>query len=489
LQQPGGGLNDSRYDNVSNSQFQQQAMPKTATGSSFNYNYQNPDQRQQQNHSQNQNQNQYNMPGGNQFYSPDQILAPPSIQIGDAIDENQMDPQTYEELMRTNQYLAEQQMRLQQQLINVTAAASQFQNMNLGQNQESAYAQMNMNPSLGFYSQQLSQGMQPVVQEVPGNPGLYTVYNPMTGQTTLCYDSDAVAAEQYEMCQSPPASQTNFRGRLASPPPQSPSPHNAVNKWRTSSPPKVSTTPPREDATPLPPPSATAFRPSHRKNNLSLAHGATSAPVEGLRTGGLKSAGFPQTPMTGTFGPGQAREGEHPVRQPRGPPSMEELTSKPTNKFEGSKNFASRQRRGALNQLVRAGKERRGGRGSGSLDRASSGSPTSQHNRQITASPDNDNVSVRSGSASLDGQPEDGARSPLMSAIGSERKELKERSRERIPSDSQYTAISVSSEDDNTSVGGKLLEIKFDDTAKDNERRKSPLALLANAEKRRSFIM
>jgi serine/threonine protein kinase len=51
---------------------------------------------------------------------------------------------------------------------------------------------------------------------------------------------------------------------------------------------------------------------------------------------------------TGTFGPSQARAGEHPLRQPRGPPSIEDLREKPTTKHEGSKNFATRQRRQAV---------------------------------------------------------------------------------------------------------------------------------------------
>ena len=66
------------------------------------------------------------------------------------------------------------------------------------------------------------------------------------------------------------------------------------------------------------------------------------------------------TPMTGTFGPGQARAGDHPIRQPRGPPSLEELVAKPTSNHEGSKNFVTRQRRRAVNNLVKAGLERRG---------------------------------------------------------------------------------------------------------------------------------
>ncbi|KAI9699904.1 MAG: Checkpoint kinase 2 [Bogoriella megaspora] len=42
---------------------------------------------------------------------------------------------------------------------------------------------------------------------------------------------------------------------------------------------------------------------------------------------------------------------EYPVRHPRGPPTLEELREKPTTLHEGSKNFASRSRRSALQQL------------------------------------------------------------------------------------------------------------------------------------------
>jgi len=62
---------------------------------------------------------------------PEQILAPPEIHI-DEHGQEQMDPNLYNQLVATNAYLAEQQQRLQQQLVNVQAAAQQFKNMNLG---------------------------------------------------------------------------------------------------------------------------------------------------------------------------------------------------------------------------------------------------------------------------------------------------------------------------------------------------------------------
>ena len=113
------------------------------------------------------------------------------------------------------------------------------------------------------------------------------------------------------------------------------------------------------------------------------------------------------TPLTGTFGPGQGRAGEHPVRQPAGPPPFEELQAKPTSKHEGSKNFATRQRRRALNTLVRAGLERRvGSAGSSPVAESgsgSAGSTTPVWDAELTFSvpSDNDSDSGLSGQASL----------------------------------------------------------------------------------------
>ena len=358
----------------------------------------------------------------------------------------------------------------------MTAAAQQFQSMNLGQNQGAAYGPIAQSPNMSVYNQQLSQGVQPVIQPVPGSPGLFTVYNPLTGQTTLAYDNasaDVGADEASAGLQGhSPANASAFRARVSSPPPQSPSPNNRSSNWRSNSPPKISTTPPRDEALPLPPPSANAFRTSHRKNNLSLIKDAVPVASEGPRTSGLKSAGFPRTPMTGTFGPGQAQEGEHPVRQPRGPPSMEDLVAKPTTMFEGSKNFATRQRRSALKNLVRAGIERRGAR---SVHSADSGSPISEHDTSMSTVSDGDDVvSVRSGSASLEGKPAPKALpSPNVGVIGAERKELRERSRERQTND--CTAVSVSSDDE--AVGGKLVEVRIA-APKDSADRLSNLQVL-----------
>ncbi|KAI4146489.1 MAG: hypothetical protein LQ340_005906 [Diploschistes diacapsis] len=468
LQQP-GGFGGSRFGNT-NGQYLQEP-PKTTANGSFTSN----------------SQNQGKASRGGHMYTPSQVLAPPKIEIGDE-NEYTMDPEMYEDLVRTNQYLAEQQLRLQQQLINVTAAAKQFQNLGLGQH-HLQYSQNAMSPLTSVYNQQLQQGVQPIVEAVAGQPGLFVVYNPLTRQQNYFFDqgsqqqpiNEQSYAQNFELSHSPPPPTPTFRAEV-SPPRETLSPA-PMTSWRTQTPPKISTSPPQEAPTPLPPPSANAFRPSHRKGNLSLANTALTPTTDGPKTGGLKSAGFPATPMTGTFGPGQAREGEHPIRQPRGPPALEELIAKPTSKCEGSKNFATRQRRRAVNNLVRAGIERRGAsRGTGSMD--DFGTPTSEH--EINFSVSSDTESVRSGSASLSGKPSLGSLRPSpVAAIGSERASLKERSRERGSVDS-YTASSVSSED-GSSVGGKLMEVKAE-PAKDENKRKSNLAILTSAEKRRSMV-
>ena len=192
--------------------------------------------------------------------------------------------------------------------------------------------------------------------------------------------------------------------------------------------------------------------------------------------------------MSGTFGPGQARAGEHPIRQPRGPPSLEELVAKPTAKHEGSKNFATRQRRRAVHNLVRAGLERRGAsRGSGSVDSLGSMTPASECEISFSVSSDNDTDSIGSGSGSLSGKPSLGSlRAAANGAIGSERKELKERSRERnLTDNTNFTTASISS-DEGATIGGRLVEVKAEESKAVDERRRMPLLVLNQAEKRKS---
>ncbi|KAL8952764.1 MAG: hypothetical protein Q9222_001349 [Ikaeria aurantiellina] len=446
-------------------------VPQTAVGGSF--------PRSQQ--------NQYLVSSNNQLYShPEQILAPPALQLGP-----EQDPEYYAELLATNQQLAQQQILLQQKLEQqLSVASQQMQTMNLNRGMGPQYLQSPMTPSAGFYQQQLQNGLQPVVQAVPGRPGLYNVFNPMTGQQTLMMDSQAQqqaaappAATNQELRSSPPPPTPSFRAQISPPPENSP-----PSKYRIESPPKTAS-PPSMEVNPLPPPSATAFRRGHAKA-LSFASN-TAVSSEAPKTGVPKSAGFPQTPMTGTFGPGQARAGDHPIRQPRGPPSLEDLIAKPTSKHEGSKNFVTRQRRRAVNNLVRAGIERRGAsRGSGSMDSLGSMTPASESEITFSVSSDGESDSIKSGSSGLSGKPSLGSlRAVASGAIGSE---MKERSRERhstgTPPTSFPSAFSISS-DEGSGVGGKAVEVTMDENVRpDGERRKAPLLVLTSAEKRKSSL-
>lgn len=398
------------------------------------------------------------MNANGQMYALPEILAPPELQFDDEQDDG-IDPQEYAQLCAQEQYLAQQQMRLQQQLLEITAAQQQFQGMTL--NNMGHYNQNNLVPTNGFYQQQLQQGLQPVISPVPGAPGLYSVYNPMTGQSNIMVDPAAQNQPKSperiphnHLSNSPPPVSPAFRAQV-SPPPEDNTP---VRHFRSPSPPKKSTPPP-SDLQALPPPSANAFR--RHARGLSSVTGFASMAADGPKSALARSAGFPATPMTGTFGPGQARAGDHPIRQPRGPPALEELIDKPTSKHEGSKNFVTRQRRRAVNNLVRAGLERRGAsRGSNSIDSPGCGTPSSEYDNPLSASSDSDNDS--SGSRSVVG------------AIGSERKKMKSRSEDHKPLDSPIT--SVSSEEAETKTDGK------DDDAHNN-----PLMVLANgAEKRKS---
>ena len=430
-----------------------------------------------------------NFTGVNQFQQQpalyDQILAPPSLQFDDA----ELDPNVAAQLLATELYLAQRQQQLQQQLLALTA--QQFGGMNLNPNvrQPQQYSSSPYTPQMNAYSQQFQNNA--AVQET-GTPGVYLVFNQMTGQYQYVVDPSFQQDDGSDV-----QAQTVTSNLSHSPPPPTPgfapsppkadtpvlhvTPPNEVNPspWgsRSASPPKKSVTPP-QDVIPLPPPSANAFRRGHKKNLSSLAVDGRADTPEGPRSAFTRPVGFPATPMTGTFGPGQARAGEHPVRQPRNPPSIEELKERPTTKHEGSKNFATRQRRQAVGNLVRAGIGRRAHRtGSGSVSPDSENFPSS----------DNDSDSVRSGgSGSLSSKRSIGSlRAVANGAIGSERQASKERSRDRVSVDRSYTANSVSS-DDGASIGGGLVDIRPEETY--GERRTMPKLVLTSAEKRKSTM-
>lgn len=477
-----GGLDSSRYANQGYNGHGQ-GVPQTAIGSGFSASVHNQ------------------FAQGQQIYSPaEQVLAPPSVQF----DDEQMDPNVVAQLVATEMYLQQRQQQLQQQLLNLTA--QQFQGINLNSNgmrQSQQFPATPYTPGLNFYSQQMNNT--PLAQET-GQPGVYLVYNQMTGHYNYVVDQNY---QQHAQQQNTNHLQQQMSNLLASsPPPPTPSytnsppksntptfraevsPPNELNPSplasRSASPPKKSPSPPQQ-VVPLPPPSANAFRRGHKKMVSSLAlNNANDAVNDGPKSAFARPVGFPQTPSTGTFGPGQARAGEHPVRQPRGPPPLEELQSSPTTKYEGSKNFATRQRRRAVHSLVRAGIERRGVRtGSGG-----SMTPVSDTDIGFSLSSDNDSDSVHSGgSGSLSGKPSIGSlRAAANGAIGSERKEMKERSRDRVSVDGFYTANSISS-DEGAAIGGGLVEICVEEPKPvPDERRKTPLLVLTSAEKRKSSM-
>jgi hypothetical protein len=333
-------------------------------------------------------------------FTAEQILAPPQIHMDEHGQEN-LDPSVHAQLMMANAYLTDQQQRLQQQLRDLQVAAQQFQGLNMG-----GQMQMMQQTYSNMYQQQL-QTMQQMMNPALAQPNIYTVYDPVTGQQTLYVDQSQAQAANAMLNQAQYVNayasvqqqqqQQNMAPRVqVSPPPEVSKP-----SFRNPSPPRRFDSP-IENPTPLPPPSANAFRRGHKKSNslISANKGLLSIATEDTpKSAGPKTASFPLTPLTASgYAPGQARAGEHPIRQPHNPPSIDELKAKPTSKHEGSKNFVVRTRRSALRNIVRAGLERRKEtRSSGSI------SLISESTEEMVETPmtDNDSDSGRSGSGSL----------------------------------------------------------------------------------------
>ncbi|KAL4878625.1 hypothetical protein BJY04DRAFT_108316 [Aspergillus karnatakaensis] len=483
------GLEGDRYGNLPN-RAAERSVPQTATGTGF------PRHSLMNNQSQGLDTNM----GRPMYTLPEQVLAPPAIDFPTDLP---MDENLYAELMSTNLFLAAQQQRLQQQLLSVTAAAQQFQGLNLGvslgQQQQQDFTQMSV-PTMGFYQQQLQQGVQPVVQPVAGQPGLYSVYNPLTGQLNYIYDNSSMQQDlsspyqSEEDVQSPPMHVPLFRAEVSPPLESVKSPVHFAEDV-----PSISTPSSEDGIAPLPPPSANAFRRAHKKNTsfgpgpktcIDTTKANNAAHITGPKTAPIV------TPATGTFGPGQNRAGEHPTRQPRGPPSLEELVAKPTSRHEGSKNFATRQRRRAVHNLVRAGIERRGE--TRSLGNSSGGTNTPASEKEFTFS--DDDATVRSG-GSLSSKPSLGSlRAVANGAIGSERKERS--SRERKSQDSPFNTTPLSEKDgyfagkfsenpspQNATPSVAAVVAGQKTVAQGTERRKTPMLVLSSAEKRKTPIM
>ncbi|KAJ3457335.1 hypothetical protein MRS44_014476 [Fusarium solani] len=383
-------------------------------------------------------QNNFNSMMGQQ-YTVDQVLAPPELPLDEQAQEH-MDPNLYAQLVATNMYLAQQQQRLQQQLRSVQAAAQQFQQLNLSNPQltQQQIALYEQQQRLHNIQQQL--GAQAVLSQQPQQQQQQLYYNPMTGQYYV--ETPQAAAQMTSPYNEQPSTpgfggfqqqqqQQNTPSVQVSPPAES-----QPFSFRSNSPPKRYDSP--TEVTPLPPPSVNAFRRGHKKaSSLAPLNSALAAASlsDAPKSAGPKTSTFPMSPLTGGYGPGQARAGEHPVRQPRGPPSLDELKSKPTAKIEGSKNFAARTRRSAVHNLVRAGLERRKGTGSS----CGSMSPVSETAEESsTPITDNESDSGRSGSGSLAGDMECPSSRTSASggwgAIGSDRPSSRQKARKSVDS-------------------------------------------------------
>ncbi|KAJ4133385.1 hypothetical protein NW768_004968 [Fusarium equiseti] len=418
-------------------------------------------------------QNNYNSAVGQQ-YTVDQILAPPELSM------EEQDPGLYNQLVATNLYLAQQQQHLQQQLMTVQAAAQRFQQLNLSNPQlaQQQHVLFEQQQQLQNMQQQiqlqalLSQQQQQQQAQQQAQRQSQLCYNPMTQEYFYSQPQQVQASSLYNEQPSTPGfggfQQQQNQGTPSvqvSPPAES-----QPFSFRSNTPPKRYESP--TEVAPLPPPSANAFRRGHKKaNSLAPVNSIIAAALssDAPKSAGPKTSTFPGTPLTGGYGPGQARAGEHPIRQPRGPPSLDELKAKPTAKYEGSKNFSARTRRSAVSNLVRAGLERRKGTGSS----CGSMSPVSETAEESsTPITDNESDSGRSGSGSLAGDMEcpssRTSASGSWGAIGSDRPSSRQKTRNSVGSIESVESESNSFAD--VFKNGALRAAKAQDSA-DSQRK------------------
>ena len=429
-----------------------QSVPQTATGAGFDM------------------ASQYAMNAGRQIYSlPDQVMAPPTLY--DQVEE--MDSGVLQQMQMHSLFLMQRQQALQQQLAKLQAAAG---GLNLNTNlpyQQTAMSAQTPQPLSG------QQFQSPIA--VPGQPGVYLVYNPAIQGYSYAYDQNvqqqmsAMSPHQQELSGSPFDGSQPFQPPTPSvsvTPPATERP--GVSRARSYTPPKLQPYQAGQDEVePLPPPSSNAFRRGHKKATSLFINPQADGVANGPKTSSTATFGsqrsvFPPTPMTGTFGPGAARAGEHPIRQPRGPPPLEELTALPTSKHEGSKNFSTRHRRRALDNLMKAGANRRG------ASRSSGGSPVSESDQYFPIPEEaEDDVSVGSNV------------SRKMSPIGTEMKEK----RGSQGSSDGYFGLSSASSSEGEDVGVfKLPPTPATPGAVDRDSKRMMLGVLTAAEKRRQVF-
>jgi len=344
-------------------------------------------------------------------------------------------------MVDVNLVLLQQRQQLEQQMMNLRATMQQLQ-------LNSAHGNMTLLQQQQYYmlaaqQQQLAQMQQQLAATQV--PGIITVVDPSTGQrfwishaqaAQLGYAHATTDSSMGPVCDTPTVQVSPPTGQPQQQPQQSRAHqgqgHHGFSSgtplWRQDS----SST--ATDTTALPPPSSNAFRRGHKKVP-SLA--ITGSPPTALGndvplSAGPRTSSFPQTGQTGlggSYGPGH-RAGEHPYRQPRLPPSMEELLAKPTV------NFATRARRSAVFSLVRAGIGRRNGTSS-SLGSVAT-SPTSEVTEEAGSPTTDVSDSELSGSGSLVGDiesslPDSGSTpSPAWGAIGSDRPSSRQKSRQSV---------------------------------------------------------
>lgn len=463
-------------------------------------------QQQQQQHL--QMQQIYNSMGLQ--YTVDQVLAPPQL---DQLQE-QMDPATYAELVATNYTLGQQRQKLTQHL---TQLQAQLQGLSVNALQQQQQLQQQQ---YALYQQQLQ------LQNAQQN--IYAYVDPITGQQTYVVDSSPVQMTkagvehslypqlqqqqqlhlqqvqlqqaqlqqaQLQQAQLQQAQQLRQAQHLqqaqlqeqqqeqqlrntphvqVSPPPS----ENAVlTNARNKSPPGRFDSP--VESTPLPTPSANPFRRGHKKfPSINLNAGPKAGGQDFPASAGPRTASFPPT-TPATHGPGQGRAGEHPIREPRGPPQTDELRAAPTSKHPGSKNFIYQARRFAVNNLVRAGMERR----KGTASSTGSMTPVSESAEELeTPLTDNDSDSGRSGSGSLAGNADCQSSSTRGSwgAIGSDRPSSRSKARDSLESSGSTTSPCES----DSSFAGVFK--KGQQPEQTEPQRKATRLVLTSAEKRRN---
>jgi len=281
----------------------------------------------------------------------------------------EMDAEYAAQIQATEAFLLQRQQLLQNQLMQLTA--QQFGGLSLGGHQPqvspaavaaaAAAAQQQYTAQTSLYAQQLQSGVSPIPQEVPGQPGLYLVYNPLTGQHTYAYDTSLQQQLGTSLppnaiplgpgassAQSPPLTahimvsptleaasislsggagkrESSVKSQGASSRHVSP-PSGGRNSQKSSSRPSQSST--RESSPP---------------SRLQKYNSATPQKLPNSKNGASDAKGKFMTPF----------------RQPYTPPPIAEIREAPDSSVEGCKNFASMRRGEALKRVVSAGINRR----------------------------------------------------------------------------------------------------------------------------------